>query len=586
MSINHKAIVLLITALSGILILLFGRTDNSHELNKIQALETALLKTEIKLANLRHQEKNFLLHNKLKYQNEFNRQYQQLEKDLQQLKQYSDKATSLQNQLNLYQQNFTALIEEYNILGLNFQTGLYGKMDSLANEIETNINRLNTKNFSALFIKARRYENNFFMQQTLNGTKQFSEAVSDLKTEVKLSDIDESAKNKLLDELQAYQAFFIRILDHSSKKGLTPQQGLRAKTDASFIELKTLFEAVKTQYQGTLKQETRQLNKVSIWPEFLGCFFIAVALFGLVFLLYKQQKKLEQFSQAIKQASKQPSFVNLNLQSQPEKAALQSMISHAEQLNNETQKVTIELQTASKHQQHLSTESHNHLEQQVQQTTHIANTLGDIHQNNESITGHLQALDSDLLQLISNKDKGQQALATATGSINDMVDSAHAASQSIQTLEKESEHINSVLDVIKDIAEQTNLLALNAAIEAARAGDQGRGFAVVADEVRALAQRTQSSTAQINDIIEMLQKQSQEAASLMKNSHDSSEAISSQIDAANEALKLLDEQLKTIQQSKIQTDSALTQQDSNIASIQSALEHMKQSLKETEHVFL
>ncbi|WP_027856552.1 methyl-accepting chemotaxis protein [Marinobacterium jannaschii] len=115
---------------------------------------------------------------------------------------------------------------------------------------------------------------------------------------------------------------------------------------------------------------------------------------------------------------------------------------------------------------------------------------------------------------------GQQLVTNTLEDINQLSRDIDHAMKVIHQLVQDSGSITQVLDVIKGVAEQTNLLALNAAIEAARAGEQGRGFAVVADEVRTLAQRTQESTAVIDEMITRLQIGVNDAVRAMEVSHE------------------------------------------------------------------
>lgn len=129
----------------------------------------------------------------------------------------------------------------------------------------------------------------------------------------------------------------------------------------------------------------------------------------------------------------------------------------------------------------------------------------------------------DCYELLSETNSGMEELVAEMTAIN----------QHIEQLERDTNEIGTVLEVIQTIAEQTNLLALNAAIEAARAGEHGRGFSVVSDEVRNLASRTQSSTVEIQQIIENLQKGSKEAVNsigkgLLKTKLSAERCITSQ----------------------------------------------------------
>jgi methyl-accepting chemotaxis protein len=79
----------------------------------------------------------------------------------------------------------------------------------------------------------------------------------------------------------------------------------------------------------------------------------------------------------------------------------------------------------------------------------------------------------------------------------------------VAELEQQAANIGDIVKAVARIADQTNLLALNAAIEAARAGQHGKGFAVVADEVRTLAETSEKSAKQIQDLVGQIQQEVQ-----------------------------------------------------------------------------
>lgn len=159
---------------------------------------------------------------------------------------------------------------------------------------------------------------------------------------------------------------------------------------------------------------------------------------------------------------------------------------------------------------------------------------------------------------------GIEAVTKSQEAIKELVSDIQSALARSSELQKSSEDITSVLEVIGNIAEQTNLLALNAAIEAARAGEQGRGFAVVADEVRTLATRTQDSTNEIESMIEKLNANVAESAKVIQNSHDNAEFTASNFDEVTTTFNALRESFGKVQEMAAQTAQA-TQEQSVVA---------------------
>ena len=177
------------------------------------------------------------------------------------------------------------------------------------------------------------------------------------------------------------------------------------------------------------------------------------------------------------------------------------------------------------------------------------------------------SMSSDIATVATQAEKAAGVTQHSAGIVKDNLqcisslnDSMSSVAEVIRQLNDSSESIGSVLGVIKSIAEQTNLLALNAAIEAARAGEQGRGFAVVADEVRTLAQKTQSSTSEIESIISQFQKDSRKAYDTVEGSKASVTEAVALADSLNNELAMILEAVQDIRDRTDQVTSIASEQ--------------------------
>ena len=207
-----------------------------------------------------------------------------------------------------------------------------------------------------------------------------------------------------------------------------------------------------------------------------------------------------------------------------------------------------------------ASQAHDRSQQQSQQMELVATAINEVTYGVQDVAKNAEHAASEMRDAQTQAEQGQVNIDGSLQQIDALSGTISQAVEVIRTLSTESTQIGGVLEVIRSIAEQTNLLALNAAIEAARAGEQGRGFAVVADEVRLLAQRTQKSTAEIQNMIERLQGHSEAAVKVISDSHQASQLTIEQAGQAGASLNAIGQALRNLNGLNASIASATLQQ--------------------------
>lgn len=534
MNIKQKLYLLGFIAVMGIISLVITTTHFARQTNELSSAIGLVEKLEIRLLNLRRNEKDFLLRKDAKYLDTFKQNselFLSMESQLSTILTNHNLASSaaLKADLLKYKQGFEQLVGAYQVLGLSDGDALLAKYHAL-------------------------------LAQAENG--------SDAETLLALANFDEAVKaGKMLDMpvLSQYSALVQSargVIEQEKLIGLAYNEGYLGNTRSLSHNVEEQFKT----FSETLTAEVSKMRSELDVIKQIVTVIVVIVILGFIWQISRsinlQVQRLLQVMQNI--ASTNNVGLRTDLQGRDE---LTSIGTYFNQLLDKFEHLISGSQAKSHQLTSSTTSMHNELEEVINQfhvqadhTTMMATSVQEMVATIGEISESTNVAVEGVQQAVRNAENGRSVVDSTLKNIDQLSTTLQSSQQSIASLNDHVEKIGGAVTIIQSIAEQTNLLALNAAIEAARAGEQGRGFAVVADEVRSLATRTHQSTEEITKVVSAIQAQMSLVISDIDQCNSQGQETLHASHQLDESLRQIITDMSTIQANSERIASAIEEQ--------------------------
>lgn len=586
MLIKHKLYAntgLLLVSLLAMALLLF---NTKQSLQQDIELTRNIDEIAIAILELRRNEKDFLARKDLKYVEKFSTNSQRLNADISKLiGEYQDHGFATNNLQALgnitkqYQTLFEQLVKAQQTIGLTPKTGLYGKLRDAVHDAEALIGDQDPLVLSSM-LQLRRAEKDFMLRSDEKYVGKLSSHFKTIQNQLAQAQLDD--KPAIKQALDNYLQAFNNLVAAQKTLGLDPKSGLLGEVRTTVHQVDEILATVTSNHQQNIDAFVAKITTFAT-SLFLLIFVIASA--TAIWITRTIVQGIANIQQAMQHIADNNDYsVNLPIHQQDElwqmTQVFNTMMESFRQLLAQVQQSVTTLNIATEQLATNIAEANHGVSSQIQETDMVATAVTEMVATIEGIADNTNEAAVKAENTNTSAIQGNEVVNTAITQIKQLSQELMNSELVVQQLDKDSETIGSVLDVIRGIAEQTNLLALNAAIEAARAGEQGRGFAVVADEVRTLASRTQESTKEIETIIHSLQLRTKDIVQRMGACRTQGDNSSKHAAEAGDILANITQDVETILNMNSAIATAIQEQttvaseiNKHVVSIRDVAEH-------------
>lgn len=572
LSLRNKLLVLLSAVILGLLLLLFTTNYFSYQIKQLQQAKSTIQQIGITALQLRRNEKDFLIRKLPKYFDKHTANFTQLTQELAALSALNENiggdipVAELTADFTKYRNHFSELVQAMQLKGLDKNSGRYGELRTATHKLEEIYNSINEPNRQVTLLTIRRHEKDYMLRGDTQYLDKLTDAVAKLKFD---SQHIANTQQFIADYEQAMTAFsnIERMI------GLTQDAGIRGKMRLATHDAETLLaKAIENTNTFVEQQENN-----AFWTSLI--LFIIISSVLSIFIIKLIKIIISPIKSAISNIESiivERDFSKQVLkETDDEFGEVIDAINNFIKFTNKINSAVEDLRNVSATVEHNAQSTQTSLNQQAMKNEQVSAATVQLDSSVSEIVDSTGRTASTTDLIAQQAEKGKNQLSELNLFLNKNTNELISSTQDISQLEVKCQSINGFIDEIKGIAEQTNLLALNAAIEAARAGEQGRGFSVVADEVRTLANRTQTSTEQITQIITELQSMTISAVEKVNLCRDGSIYNVQQVEKSAQTLSDIISEVHSIQDMTANIANAIKEQSTAIHEIAENITEMK-----------